>query len=112
MNGLDPLFRNMGTLALTPLNADGATEEGAEGDAATALLALSCGLDPSLVGDSEHHKGPTTPDLSPLLGGPPRGVCGRDGLVLRHLGSWHETLERIGREKGRESKFSGKGEMG
>ena len=90
----------MGTLALSPLNADGAAEEGAEGDAAPALIALPYGLDPSLVRDPEHNEGPATPYRAPFLGGPPRGVCRRDGLAPRHLGSYCKTLKRIGREEG------------
>ena len=40
-------IHNVGALALASLNADGAAEEGAEGDAVTAFPALSHGLDMS-----------------------------------------------------------------
>ena len=48
------LFRNVGELALGPSNASGGAEEGAEEDAASPFPALLCGLDLSLVGDSEN----------------------------------------------------------
>ena len=47
-------FRDVGALVLGPSNVDGGAEEGAEEDAASPFPALLCGLDLSLVGDSEN----------------------------------------------------------
>ena len=49
-------FRDVGTLVLTPSNANGGSEEGAEGDTAAAVLALPSGLDLSLAGESENDR--------------------------------------------------------
>ena len=51
-------FRDVGALALPPSNADGGAEEGAEGGATAAFLALPRGLDLYLVGDSKNDGAP------------------------------------------------------
>ena len=49
------LFREVGALAHTPLNADGGAKEGVEGDAAAAFPNLTRGPNLPLVRDLENH---------------------------------------------------------
>ena len=71
MDGMEPLFCDVGALALTPSNADRGAEEGAEGEAAAA---------------DANRDFPS--------GGRPVG------LTASHLNLFKETLERMGRGQG------------
>ena len=55
MDGMEPLFCDVGALALTPSNADRGAEEGAEGNTVATFPALPYSLVLSLSRDSENH---------------------------------------------------------